>query len=274
MLLGSALSARVTGTHGSTEMQPFNDAMSTTSLHAGDNSWHRVFDDARQAFDGPSDRMLAELCHDLRQPLTTLKMNLQAIVRLLERRRPRVAAALEAVADCLDAEQEVVEMLAGMTSATHHSRAAASPVALNALAADVQTAVCRVDPAMGKRVELRLAERSPVVNGDASSLRFALLSLVRHALEEDAADQSPRRVVVATRPTDEGAEMRVNGFPFPMILGPSLYTTLTVTHSVVRSHGGAASIEPLSSGASVRIVLPELRKPTDNEIPVEAGRDQ
>src|SRR5689334_21369332 len=43
----------------------------------------------------------AELSHDLRQPLTTIRMNLQSAIRLLQGPNPRVEDAVEALADCL-----------------------------------------------------------------------------------------------------------------------------------------------------------------------------
>lgn len=54
----------------------------------------------------------ARLRHDLRQPLTTIRMNLQAAIRLLQRPEPLVPAALDAILDCLDAEREAAGLLA------------------------------------------------------------------------------------------------------------------------------------------------------------------
>src|SRR5690349_3831488 len=45
--------------------------------------------------DDSLERVMAELSHDLRQPLTSLRMNLQSAVKLLQQPTPRVTTALE-----------------------------------------------------------------------------------------------------------------------------------------------------------------------------------
>jgi signal transduction histidine kinase len=212
--------------------------------------------------DRPSDRLLAELCHDLRQPLTTIKMNLQAVVRLLQRRKPCIAEALEAIADCVEAEQDVVELLAGMTRPVTPELSYTSRIGLNSIAADVRAALSLGDPRLGKRIALRLAPRSPTVDGDAPRLRLALLSLVRHALDWKGRDRVRARLVVGTRQMEARAELSVAGVPLPLVLGPSLHTTLSVMFSVVRAHGAVARIDPRPAGATVRIVFPRKPPPT------------
>lgn len=59
-----------------------------------------------------ADASATELLHDLRQPLTCLKMNLQAALRLLRHPDPHVEAAVEAIEDCLGAQHDVASLLA------------------------------------------------------------------------------------------------------------------------------------------------------------------
>ena len=59
-----------------------------------------------------ADSSATELLHDLRQPLTCLKMNLQAALRLLRSPDPHVDAAVEAIEDCLGAQRDVASLLA------------------------------------------------------------------------------------------------------------------------------------------------------------------
>src|SRR5688500_11711463 len=111
-------------------MQASTELALSASQSANDELWYEVIDEDRAMSDGPSDRTLAELRHDLRQPLTTLKMNLQAILHLLRRPRPRIGAALDAVVDCLAAEQDLVMLLATITRTATYRLAATSRVAL------------------------------------------------------------------------------------------------------------------------------------------------
>lgn len=56
-------------------------------------------------------RIAFELSHDLRQPLTSLNMNLQTAFRLLQQPNPKIDAALEALTDCLGTERDVTRIL-------------------------------------------------------------------------------------------------------------------------------------------------------------------
>jgi signal transduction histidine kinase len=248
-------------------MQSSTELALSASQAANNELWYGVIDDDRAMSNGPSDRTLAELRHDLRQPLTTLKMNLQAILHLLRRPRPRIGAALDAVVDCLAAEQELIVLLATMTRSATYKLAATTRVALNVVVTDVHETLSQAKPDLAKRVAVHLADHSPIVNGDAPSLRFALLSLVRHALESRDAD----RVVIGTRQLDGRAELRVSGIPLLMVVGPSVHSTLAVTQSVVQAHRGLASIDQRPSGATVRIVLPAL---SDGRMSTEVHHDK
>ena len=243
----------------------------SASQPARDELWYEVIDGDRAMFNGRSDRTLAELRHDFRQPLTTLKMNLQAIVHLLRRPRPRIGAALDAVADCLAAEQDLVMLIATVTRSATYGLSATSPVALNAVATDVHETLLQAKPDLDKRIAARLADHSPVVAGDAPSLRFALSSLVRHALEWRGRNRLQRRVIIETRQVSGRAELSLSGIPVSMVLGPRVHSTLRVTERVARAHGGVASIDRSPSGATVRMIFPGL---SDGGPPTEVRHDK
>src|SRR5689334_7802757 len=88
----------------------------------------------------------AKLAHGLRQPLTTIKMNLQAAIRLLQAPQPRVAAALDAISDCLTAEAHVVSMLAAIDQPPGEVLPPPLPVELNVVALEVQAHARHADP--------------------------------------------------------------------------------------------------------------------------------
>jgi hypothetical protein len=105
-------------------------------------------------------------------------------------------------------------------------------------------------------IDVRLAEPPPIVYGEASHLRYALRTLLRHAVAWDGADASAAQLAVATRQASTYAELSVSGLPSTMIFGRAPCVPLAVTNHVARSHGGIARIESCDSAATVRIVLP------------------
>src|SRR5215471_9873773 len=91
-------------------------------------------------------RVVAELSHDLRQPLTSLNMNIQSAVRLLQQPNPRVSAALDALSDCLDTERDMVELLAYAKRRALALSSRNSLFPLNELARDILLTVQSVEP--------------------------------------------------------------------------------------------------------------------------------
>jgi signal transduction histidine kinase len=206
-------------------------------------------------------RLLAELTHDVRQPLTTIKMNLQAIVRLLGQSPPsqQIAAALDAIGDCLLAERELDALFTGVGQLVARESRSLPRIELNDVAVD-GVRLYRLISRMCKGIELRLAEPSPVVNGDARRIRYALQTLLRHALGADKESPPGEQVVVGTRRAGSYAELSVGGLPLPVVFGPTHSSALTVTNLVARAYGGIARIESSDSCATVRIVFPEARR--------------
>lgn len=55
--------------------------------------------------------VINDLSHDLRQPISSMTMNMQTALRCLRSPQPRVSDALEALSECLDIEREIVQLL-------------------------------------------------------------------------------------------------------------------------------------------------------------------
>jgi hypothetical protein len=62
-------------------------------------------------------RLVDDLSHDVRQPLSSINMNVESAIRCLQLPEPRVASALEALTDCLAPESELLAMVDGVQ---HH----------------------------------------------------------------------------------------------------------------------------------------------------------
>ena len=171
--------------------------------------------------DDPFARVMSELSHDLRQPLTSLNMNLQTAVKMLQLPTPQISGALEALSDCLSTERNMVELVA------HAKRRAASvssqaSIPLNDVARDLLVTARNLEPSWRVRLSDQLVSPSPVVTGGFVRLRLALLSLLRRALILDESERSSADgLMIETRSIDGRAELRFTGLPqtLPMSKG-------------------------------------------------------
>lgn len=61
-----------------------------------------------------AERLVVDLTHDLRQPLTSMSMNLQCAIRYLQSTEPRLSSALEALTECLEARSELLALISAV----------------------------------------------------------------------------------------------------------------------------------------------------------------
>ena len=185
-------------------------------------------------------RVISELSHDLRQPLTSLNMNLQTAVKMLQLPTPQISGALEALGDCLSTERDMVELVA------HARRRAASVSAhacipLNDVARDLLLTACNLEPSWRVRLSDRLASPSPVVTSGFIRLRLALLSILRRSLILDETERSSADgVIIETRSIDGRGELRFAGLPQSLPMSQSFQSLHMLITTLVSFIGGHA----------------------------------
>jgi len=209
-------------------------------------------------------RVIAELSHDLRQPLTSLHMNIQSAVRLLRQPNPRVAAALEALSDCLDTERDMVELLgyAKRRALALSNRNSLFP--LNDLARDILLTLQSVEPRWRARVDERLAAPSPMVAAGAARLRLVLLSTLRRALMLDECDGvTDRSLVLETRVVNEQAELSISGLPLSLPVAYTFQSLFMLTTTLVRHLKGVVHLAIRDAKAVLVVSLPTATPLTD-----------
>lgn len=202
-------------------------------------------------------QLVEELSHDLRQPLTSMRMNLQSAVRLLESSTPSVAAALEAITDCLTVEEDVIRMLVSARQRFAALIEVGTPLALNDLVRDVVTAVIDAEPYWGQLLKHDLMEPSPLVDGESCRLRFALLTIARHALyaaKDECGWVSP--LVFETRGTPSRAELRLGGVCPHCVRGAGMQSLVGLIRVRTRHIDGVITIDARETGATIIISLP------------------
>ncbi|HEY2379266.1 MAG TPA: hypothetical protein VGH98_25010 [Gemmatimonadaceae bacterium] len=189
--------------------------------------------------DDTLDRVMAELSHDLRQPLTSLRMNLQSAVKLLQQPTPSVSAALDALSDCLGTEHDMIELISRVKQRASATTEVAA-VTLNELASDLVVTARGFHPNWHFRVEECYAPHSPLVTGGLARLRLALLSILRRALIiGDSEPATPDTIVVETQLVVDYAELRFTGLPLSLSASPGfqgLHTLITTLVEYLRGH--------------------------------------
>jgi signal transduction histidine kinase len=222
---------------------------------------------------GPLELYLAQIIHDIRQPLATLQLahglmteKKQGEPRLLE----RCDRAVRDLSELMD------DLLAFTGPRTGNKKKGLAPVSLLELAASV---VDDLAPNARRRdVALVLEARAdPTVLGSRLGLRRALANAVDNALVH-APSGTPVKVTVDVDFHSTVVEVRDQGPGVPPGLRDQVFepffTTrpngnglgLAVVRLVARSHGGTARFLDCDHGARLRVSIPH--QPAANLMPV------
>lgn len=204
------------------------------------------------------------LAHELRNPLTAMKLALGRLARLcqsgaIEQRDP------EALRESVQLLGEETDVLMRMTEAfstfARLPPPSPRPVDLRALLQEVCALYQHQSP-----VQIECAAGEPVeVEADPDQLRRAFGNLVKNAIE--ASGPGDGAVQVAVLASEISAQVTVNdhgrGIPGPLA-GPSIPTVstkiggsglgLTICQKILHDHGGSVRLEPRPGGGTRAIV--------------------
>jgi len=202
-------------------------------------------------------RLVDDLAHDLRQPLSTMTMNLQSAIRCLRSHEPRVPSALEALTECLDVESELVTLV--MTLQQYLSDEAPNVwFSLNDLARDTYESLVALE-FDSRRIAQRLADPPPYVSGvDSWALHKGILGIARRLLAREERNASSADVAcldIGTRRTSEQAELRLGGIQCGD-MPDDIQSILECARGVAGLSRGKASIELGPRMATIVISFP------------------
>jgi signal transduction histidine kinase len=224
----------------------------------------------------------AGLAHELRNPLTAIRLDLQRVEEVSqdeERRRNLTNRMLEAMRK-LDRTVSEVLRVAGSGRLRFEAIPLREP--LEAAMEAVRPSADRA----GVEVEgLSLPGDGPRVVADAGALEQVFLNLLRNAMEAlEEVEEKPRRVQVEVTSADE-VQVRIRdtgpGIPpedLERVFEP-LFTTkrggtglgLVIARRIVRAHGGEIRVESRTDeGTAVTVHLP-ARDPTPAQHPGRGG---
>jgi hypothetical protein len=202
-------------------------------------------------------RLVDDLSHDLRQPLSSIHLNLQSAIRCLRFREPSVSLALEALTECLDVEGELVRLVARLQQQLADAMPDPHWLSLNDLARDA----CESLMAVGfgpRRVAQRLADPPPYVNGvDVGALHKGVLGIGSRLLAQTDRNSSASdadALIIETRQTAEQAELRLGRIACDM--PKDIQSVLDSARGIARRSQAEASIELGPTMAAIVISFP------------------
>ncbi len=223
-------------------------------------------------------QLMASIVHEIRQPLTSISLNLGAGLRILQSQQGSsgLEELREIFDDIRDQSSTAREMIDRLRSLARRRPLEMRPLDVNEVAHDVLRLV-RAD-ALRRGVALRaeLSPALPTIDADRVSLQQVILDLIMNAMDAMAENEGERLVTVRTQPGVDLVEIAVSdtGPGIPVDLRPKLFeaffTTkpegiglgLTIARSIVEAHRGQIWAEEHDGrGATFRLTLPASRLP-------------
>jgi len=219
-------------------------------------------------------QLSASIAHEINQPVTGIILKASAALRWLTVEKPDVDKLRAALADIVGAGERAGDIITGVRAMFKKGTSAKATINLNNLINTV-LALLHLDLQKdGVRVDTRLDQQLPVVDGDAVQLQQVILNLIVNA-EEAMRGAEPRILKVRTnrstagtvRVSIEDSGPGISEADRARIFDP-LFTTkaggmgmgLSICRSIVENHGGKIWVEAATAcGAVFQFELPARR---------------
>jgi signal transduction histidine kinase len=210
-------------------------------------------------------QMLAQITHEVRNPLNALSLNAELlaeeVTRLPEERQTEAADIVKIMSVEISNLEEVTEHYLSLVR-----RPAPLPGQHNP--GDVVHGVAKLLQEELKRAQVNLivhGEIKRTIEMDDGQLRRALLNVVRNAVEAKAEtvqiymQLNENRLEIQVEDNGEGmnpAQIARASEPFFSTKAAGTGLGLAITRQILEDHGGGLSLEALEKGTRVRLTLP------------------
>jgi C4-dicarboxylate-specific signal transduction histidine kinase len=227
-----------------------------------DETRRQVAHMGRMAFVG---ELAATISHELRQPLAAIRVNAEAGAQLLTLNPSEAAEAREIFQSIVADDARAVELIEGVRKLLRKEDSPSTTVDLNGVCRDALRMLQHDAVLRGARLELVLAEESPLVMGDRVQLQQVVLNLALNALESVSVSAGERSVIIVTESAADRAELVVydTGPGIPTDVQPRLFESffstkagglglgLVIVRSIVERHNGRIRVENRPSGGAL-----------------------
>ncbi|HET6585892.1 MAG TPA: ATP-binding protein [Nannocystaceae bacterium] len=212
--------------------------------------------------------LVSALAHDIRTPLTAIRMNAQ----LLQRRAAQLGADAESLAIVITEVDRLGQLVGNMLDFSRPIALAPGVVDVRELLDDCLRQVAASGAGIDVGVVVEIDGALPAVPGDRVRLQRAVTNVLQNALQSG----SRSAVRVRVRVDDGAVEIEVKDegrgidpADLPRVLEPFFTTKtegtglgLAIVDKIVRAHGGKVQVKSvLELGTEVRLRLPMLVAP-------------
>jgi C4-dicarboxylate-specific signal transduction histidine kinase len=218
-------------------------------------------------------QLASALAHELAQPLTAIRGNIEAAQILLQAENPNLPELRAIVTDISDSDLRAGQMLERMRALIKRRGIEMQPLALDEVVTDVISLVHTEAIAKDVALECILHPKLPPVSGDRVHISQVLLNLLINGMQAlQACPTGAKRIVIEARAMPAGTvEMAVldsgPGIPDEFIerVFDPFFTTksagmgmgLAVSRTIIEAHGGRiwAERSVAGTGATFRFTL-------------------
>ena len=215
--------------------------------------------------------LAAAVSHEMRQPLTAIRVNAEAGNLFLARTPPDVHEAREALQAIVRDNVRASEVVEHFRDLLRKQDPISTTVDLNAVCRNTASLVEHEVSGRGARLVLRLGADVPPVRGDPVQLQQVLINLTLNALDAVVGSTSDREATIATVRNNGEVEVHVSDTgpglsaavqqrlfePFFSTKAHGLGMGLTIVRAIVERHHGDLRAENRSvGGALFTVTLP------------------
>ena len=245
-----------------------------TEQRRAEEQLHQAQDDlARVTRVAAMGELAAAIAHEVNQPLTAIVTNANFCLRRLDgatSKPDELRAAITAIANDGTRASAVISRIRGLLTKGAPNR---TELDINQIIQDV-TILLRHELTRN-RVSLRteLASHLPRVPGDPVQLQQVLINLIMNAIEAMRTSINGRRtILIRSAKNPDGVLVQVQDSgpgvepglasrifePFFTTKAEGIGMGLSISHSIIESHGGHLGIVPSSTGAVFEFTLPTV----------------
>ena len=215
--------------------------------------------------------LAAAIAHEVNQPLTAIVTNASFCLRRLDgatSKPDELRAAITAIASDGTRASGVISRIRSLLKKGTPDR---TELDINEIIQDVTTLLRHVFTRSRVSLRTELASDLPCVPGDPVQLQQVLINLIMNAIEATSSSTNGRRtILIRSAKNPDGVLVQVQDSgpgiapeladrifePFFTTKAEGIGMGLSISHSIIESHGGRLGIGPSSHGALFEFTLP------------------